>query len=217
MRIKAPLLGGLLRKLVLDVMPKTAASAIAAILLTHYGLDRAAEPVAAQVAPAPPEMMQLLRDEHGLIANYVDAQVANEKRQLAAEDAEPRVPVVEPPLATTPAAAAPPAPRQAVVAIAAKSAPPRSKASPAGIAPQPLAIAPLPPPVEVANEAADPPAQNSDSLLAKTIGIKDHVVAVTHSVVSAIGGIPSWFGSIGDRIGGDNPSPRPRADVVDAS
>lgn len=220
MRNKAPIFGGLLRKLVLDVMPTAFASAIGGLLLTHYGLSSTVEPVATKVASAPPEMMQLLRDEHGLIANYVQAQVANEKRQLAAEDAEPRVPVVEPPAA--PALAAAPVLRQAAVAIAAKPVPPRSKVPLAGMAPQPLSIAPSPPPVEAApveaaNEAADPATQNSGSLLAKTIGIKDHVVAVTHSVVSTIGGIPSWFGSIGDRIGGDNPSPRPHADVVDAS
>ena len=31
------------------------------------------------------------------------------------------------------------------------------------------------------------------------------------------GGIPSWIGSIGDRIGGEDPSPRPRVDVANAA
>ena len=55
------------------------------------------------------------------------------------------------------------------------------------------------------------------SFLAKTIGIKDHVVAATQRVVSAIGGIPTWIGAIGDRIGGEDASPRPPANLVSAS
>ena len=35
--------------------------------------------------------MQLLRDEHGLIVNFLKAQVANEKKQLAADEGTPRV------------------------------------------------------------------------------------------------------------------------------
>jgi hypothetical protein len=214
MRNKAPLLGGLLRKLLLDVMPTAFASAIGGFLLTHYGFNRAAEPVAAQVAPASPEMMQVLRDEHGLIVSYLKAHVANEKKQLAAADAEPRVAAVEPqPAAVSPA---PPARPTAVTVALAKPPLPRTKVPVVDTAQAaPLAIAPPLPtsPAEAANAA---PA-NSNSLLAKTIGIKDHVVAATQSVVSAIGGIPSWFGAIGDRIGGDEPNPRPRADVVDAS
>ena len=55
-------------------------------------------------------------------------------------------------------------------------------------------------------------------ILAKTVGIKDHVVAVTQRVVSAIGGIPSWIGAIGDHIGGESSgNPRPPADLVSAS
>ena len=59
--------------------------------------------------------------------------------------------------------------------------------------------------------------RDEDSLLARTIGIRDHVIAVTQRAVSAIGGIPSWFGSIGDRIGGEDASPRPPANLVSAS
>ena len=47
--------------------------------------------------------------------------------------------------------------------------------------------------------------------------IKDNVVAVTQRAVSAVGGIPSWFGAIGDRIGGEGQSPRPPANLVSAS
>ena len=76
---------------------------------------------------------------------------------------------------------------------------------------QPLLIA------RVQQHEENKSAVQDHSLLAKTIGIKDHVVAVTQRVVSAIGGIPTWIGAIGDRIGGEDPSPRPPANLVSAS
>jgi AcrR family transcriptional regulator len=109
-------------------------------------------------------------------------------------------------------AAAMAAPRQAVAMVAAKPVAPHSKT--------PVIAAPLPPLVIAQaqqTESVRPAAANPDSILAKTIGIKDHVVAATHRVVSAIGGIPSWIGSIGDRIGGEGANPRPPADLVSAS
>ena len=56
---------------------------------------------------------------------------------------------------------------------------------------QPVSAAPVP-----------DPAPESKSLLTRTIEIKDHVVGATLHVVSAIGGIPSWIASMGDRVGG---------------
>jgi hypothetical protein len=44
--------------------------------------------------------------------------------------------------------------------------------------------------------------RDDDSLLARTMGVTDHVIAATHRAVSTIGVIPSWIGSIGNRIGG---------------
>jgi hypothetical protein len=38
------------------------------------------------VAAASPEMMQVLRDEHGIVATMVAARLATEKRELAARD-----------------------------------------------------------------------------------------------------------------------------------
>ena len=49
-------------------------------------------------------------------------------------------------------------------------------------------------------------ARDPDSLLAKTLDLKDHVVAVTKQAVSALG---DMFASVGERIGGSPPSPRP--------
>jgi len=44
--------------------------------------------------------------------------------------------------------------------------------------------------------------RDDDSLLARTIGVTDHVIAATHRAVSTIGVIPTWIGSIGNRLGG---------------
>jgi hypothetical protein len=95
-----------------------------------------------------------------------------------------------------------------------KPAAPRSK--------NPVVGASLPAPALAQAQPADPvpqaAARTDDSLLAKTIGIKDQVVSVTQRAVSAtIGVIPSWFGSLGDRIGGEGQSPRPPANLVSAS
>jgi hypothetical protein len=57
-------------------------------------------------------------------------------------------------------------------------------------------------------------ARDDDSLLAKTIGITDRVVGASQRAVAAVGVVPSWFGSIGDRFGGENPTPRPQANLL---
>ncbi len=48
-------------------------------------------------------------------------------------------------------------------------------------------------------------ARDPDSLLAKTLDFKDHVVAATRQVVGAIGNV---FASMGERIGGAAPTAR---------
>jgi hypothetical protein len=202
---KMPLLRRLLTKLVHDVLPAALASLIGGLLFTHFQLARMAEP-AMQVAPASAEMMQLLRDEHGLIVNFLKAEMTKEKAQLAAAEAAPRVA----PDNAVPAAAA--ASRPAVVAVAAAKPLARGKPAVVGASLPPLVLVQL-----AQNESARPAAHDSDSLFAKTIGIKDHVVAVTQRMVSVIGGIPSWFGAIGDHFGGEGGSPRPPADLVSAS
>jgi len=209
MRYNMPLLGRFLTKLIHDVLPAALASVIGGFLFTHFQLSRAPAPaVAVQAAPASTEMMQLLRDEHGLILNFLKAELANEKRQLAAADGAPSAAAdatdIEPPAAVA-------APRQMVALVVAKPVALRNKT--------PVIGAPLPPLViaQAQTESVAPTPANPDSILAKTIGIKDHVVAATHRVVSVIGGIPSWIGLIGDRIGGEDATPRPPANLVSAS
>jgi hypothetical protein len=204
---KMPLLMRLLTKLVHDVLPAALASLIGGLLFTHFQLARVTAP-AAQTAPASAEMMQLLRDEHGLIVNFLKAEMNREKTELAAAEAAPRVV----PDVAAPAAPAIAAPRPVVAAAAASKTPARGKAAIVGASLPPLAL------VQVTqDETGKPAARDPDSLLAKTAGIKDHVVAATQRVVSAIGNIPSWFGAIGDHLGGESSNPRPLADLVSAS
>jgi hypothetical protein len=223
MRFNMPLLRRFAGKLIHDILPAALASLLGGFLITHFQLNRVPEPVTVPVARASPEMMQLLRDEHGLIVDFVKAQVASEKntneknasekRQLVADESA-RVAAESP--ATPGLAAAPAAPRPTmIVALTpAKPAVPRAKALVLGASLPPLATAPV-----QQSEGAPPPpvARNDDSLLAKTIGITDRVVAVSQRAVSAIGVIPSWFGSVGDRIGGEDPSPRPPTNVPSAN
>jgi len=54
-------------------------SVIAGVLVSHE-CGRAAESRLVRVTPASVEMMQLLRDEHGLMADMIKVEVANEER-----------------------------------------------------------------------------------------------------------------------------------------
>ena len=214
MRLKS-LLKRLFDKIVHDALPAALASILGGILLTYFNIDRVPQPVTVKVTQASPEMMQLLRDEHGLMLDFAKEQAAGEKNRGGADQGE-RNDVVE--ASVVPPAQVIPAPRlprpMPVVATAApKPAPSHSKNPVVAVSqPPPTPAIPVPQPTPQAAARTD------DSLLAKTIGIKDQVISVTHRAVSAtIGVIPSWFGSLGDRIGGEGQSPRPPANLLSAS
>ena len=214
MRFKS-VLKRLFDKIVHDALPAGLASILGGLLLAHFQFDRAPQPTTVKVTQASPEMMQLLRDEHGLIVDFVKDQVASEKNRGSGDQGGQRgVTEAFAPLAVQALPAQRPVP---VVALAApKPTAPRSRNPVVG------ASLPLPAPAPVQAQPADPvpqpTARTDDSLLAKTIGIKDQVVSVTQRAVSAtIGVIPSWFGLLGDRIGGEGQSPRPPANLVSAS
>lgn len=215
MRFKS-LLKRLVDKIVHDALPAGLASILGGLLLTHFNIDRVPQPMTVKVTQASPEMMQLLRDEHGLMLDFAKEQAASEKNRGAADPIGRSDATEASAASAAPAAQVPPLPRpMPVVALAApKPAAPRSKT--------PVASASLPapsqPPTPAPQPAPPPAARTDDSLLAKTIGIKDQVVSATQRAVSAtIGVIPSWFGSLGDRIGGDAPSARPPANLLSAS
>ena len=200
----APLLKRFVGKLIVDVLPATFVSVLGGVIIAQYQLNHASVSRAAteQVVPASAEMMQLVRDEHAVIIDYLKTQMAAEKNRHAAEDAaaaDARLAATEPP---APAAAPLPAPRAVATAVIVKPAPARTKVASAPALPShaPLQLAQADQSVSAA-PAADP-APESKSLLTRTVEIKDHVVGATLHAVSAIGSIPSWIASMGDRVGG---------------
>jgi hypothetical protein len=196
-----PLLGRFIAKLV-DVLPTALASLIGGFLFTQYqaGYRSAPQPAAEQAAPASAEMLQLVRDEHAVIFDYIKAQTAAEKSRNAAEDKEDTRVVAD----AKPAAA--PVTRRPLVAVAPGVS--RIKVSAVAATPAPAVHAPrlIAQVEQAATGAPGVPAADAarqpDSLLAKTIIIKDSVVHATLHAVSAIGGIPNWIASLGDRLGG---------------
>jgi hypothetical protein len=202
MRYHQTLVARLASKLVLDILPATTASLIGGVLFAHYGLGRVTEP-AAQVTPASAEMMQLLRDEHGVIVSFLNAQVEREKAELASGDA----------LRQGSGEAAAKANIPARTPVTAKPASPRTRDTVAATVSAPLVIAQ----VQQAEDTSAPPSPTAQVLIAKTMGLKDRVVSVTHRVVSAFGGIPSWMGLIGDHLGGTDPKSHPLTNAVATS
>jgi hypothetical protein len=218
-----PFLARFVGKFVLDILPAALASVIGGFLFTQYQLGRAAPPPAEQMSPASADVLALVRDEHEAIIGYLKSQMAAEKSRLAAQDAETARAVAdakaaqeneardkalaEQNAAEIKLAAAAPA-HQLTAVTSAKAALPRPKPA---AAPNPAAA------IQVAmvqseqnpqqNAApADRLARDPDSLLAKTLDLKDHVVAVTKQAVAALG---DMFASVGERIGGSAPSARP--------
>jgi len=199
-----------LTKLIHDILPGALASLIGGFLLTHYGFygyGRPPEPAAVQSAPASATMMDVLRDEHALVANFIKAETASEaKRALAVKDDAAAAEPVQAISDTASIAARPPLP---AATTEVKSTGAHGKA-PVVVASLPLVIAQAQP-----GEGAAPAARHDDVFFTEVI--KDRVVAATQRAVAVIGAIPSWFGAIGDRIGGDGNAPRPPADLVSAT
>ena len=218
-----PLLARFVGKFVLDILPAALASVIGGFLFTQYQLGRAAPPAPAeQVSPASAEVLALVRDEHDAIVGYLKSQMAEERSRLAAQDAETARAVADAKAAkdneaqekalaeqnavditlptTVPA-------RHLASAMSAKVVLPRAKPA---AAPNPVTttqIAMVQSEQNPQQNAAptDRLARDPDSLLAKTLDLKDHVVAVTKHAVAALG---DMFASVGERIGGSSPSPR---------
>jgi hypothetical protein len=224
MAIEVPWLARFFGKLVLDVLPAALASVIGGFLFTQYHFGHAAPPRLVDVQPASPEMMAMVRDEHALIMNYLKAQLAAERRRDEAEDAatahaaaQARA-TADAKLADAMVASQATAAQNVVAATAAPAPPsPAHRKAPvvlAAVVHAPLRIAqadPLPSEtaaVAVASgeaNAREPNTLLTNPLVAKTLDIKDHVVAATRQVVSVIG---EMFASVGDSLGGGTPGNR---------
>jgi len=217
-RTEAPWLSRFLGKLVLDILPAALASVIGGFLFTqyHFGLA-AARPPAEQAAPASAEMMAMVRDEHAQIMNFLKAQMAAEQQRNLAEDADAAraasaaraaadTKLADALMVSRVAAQQSAAPRVLAKAVTAHRRPPAVIAAAAPHAPLTIAQAsPAPNDAVVASAAPgerfarDPDSLVANPLIAKTLDIKDHVVAATRHVVSVIG---DMFASVGDSIGG---------------
>jgi hypothetical protein len=213
---ETPLLKRFAAKLMVDVLPAAFVSVLGGFIVTTYQFNHtaASHPASEQVVPASAEMMQLVRDEHSMIVDYVKAQIAAEKSRNAAEDAasadaraaaaaDAAAPVAAPPVTTVML----PQPRPAVVAVVAAKPVTSRKVAAAPAAPTtpphaPLLIAQAAAPAGAASSPDAAP--ESKSLLTRTLEVKDQVVGATMHAVSAIGSIPSWIASMGDRIGGSD-------------
>jgi hypothetical protein len=206
-----PLLFRFFSKLVFDILPAALASVIGGFLFTHYDWSgiRVLAPPAERAAPASAEMMQLVRDEHAVVASYLKARVVAERDRLAAEDAaaaeSARNADGNASVAEAPGGAA-------IAAIEAKPlAPPVQESSrpfvSTAVAPAlPLVIAQAEP-----NQTVEPPGYEPAPLVAATINIKNHVVSTTQHAFAVITGIPSWIVTLGGRIGGERASDAPAA------
>ncbi len=232
-RKQIPLLARFASKFMLDILPAALASVIGGFLFTQYQFGRTAppQPVLERISPASAEVLALVRDEHAAIISYLNLQMAAEKSRLAAQDAETARAVADARAAQEIAAQENEARERASAdltaaetklasvvsnrhgaapAAPAKIAVPRGRpvnTSVAG-ARAPLVIAQVEKQAQQ-NEASPPAdrlARDPDSLLAKTLDLKDHVVAATWHAVTAIG---DAFASVGERIGGAAPSARP--------
>lgn len=197
----APLFARLLSKLVLEVLPASLASVIGAMLLAHYQFGHPAAPAGnvAAVAPGPasPEMLQLVRDEHDLIRNFLIAQQAAQTDRYAAANAPAADAAVGAQLAAAIArhAGAAKTPEARAKTGATASLP--AAAAPAPVAAMPVvAAAPqaLPAVGDLQNSAAPTPPAEHRSLVGRIVRAPLHAVM-------AIGGIPSW---IGHRFGSDD-------------
>jgi hypothetical protein len=212
-----PLLARFVGKFVLDILPAALASVIGGFLFTQYQLGRAAPPPTEQMSSASAETLALVREEHEAIVGYLKSQMAAEKNRLATQDAETARAVADAKAAQENAAqekalaeqnaadiklpAA--APARHVAAMSAKVAPPRAKPA---AAPMQIAMAQSEQNPQTNAAPADRLARDPDSLLVKTLDLKDHVVAATKQAVSALGDV---FASVGERIAGSPQGPRP--------
>ena len=207
----SPLLVRFLGKFVLEVLPAALASVIGGLLLAQYQL---AHPPAARTnvevsAPASAEMVRLVQDEHALIRDFLLAQSAAEKRQLAAADAADAGAAENTELATaalrrTASAPAKPVPlppptraRASVVAATTEVAPQEPLVITQPIEVTAQSASPFAPPAPIA-PPAPPVTSDHPSLVTTTLAIPGHVVGAALHAVSVIGGIPSW---IGNRLG----------------
>jgi hypothetical protein len=203
-RLQAPLAVRFLDKLVLDILPAALASVIGGFLFAQYHAGHAARLATEQVTPASAEMMAMVRDEHSMMMDYLKSQIAAEKNRAASEDAATARAVADAKAAADGNAENQAADVPSIQEAAVRQAAPRVK-KPAVVAAVPHAPLVIAQADQAPDQSADAAPQNRlasdpDSLLAKTLDLKDQFVAAAGHVVSAIGNV---FTTVGEHVGGN--------------
>jgi hypothetical protein len=186
-----------LSRFALGILP--VALAIGGFLFAQHRFGGAVESAAGQGAPASAEMMQLLRDEHATIVDFLTARAAAQKSRLAAERAATARAVAEAAAARQSARAADAA-RAAADRLADASAPTRH-ASPRGRLPAAKPADPVHEPLVIAQANEPAAADAPNPIRAKTAELADNVVTGTRRFAAMIVAIPSWIVSLGERLG----------------
>src|ERR1700761_3870926 len=109
----------LFAKIVHDALPTALASLLGGLLLTHFQIGQAPQPATVKVTPASAEMMQLLRDEHVAIVDFVKGQAAIDKTRGAPEPEAQQAAVEPAPASVAPAIPVLPPSRPTATAMAA--------------------------------------------------------------------------------------------------
>jgi hypothetical protein len=210
-RPAVPLLARFAGKFVLDIMPTALASAIGGFLFTQYHFVRPAVQHTAleQVTPASAEMMAMVRDEHAMIVDYLKTQMVAEKTRQATQTADAGAQTMEIKREDANVAAVP-IHRVVVTNPGPKTAASHTKPLPvvAEVPHAPLVIAMAETSANPGGNAAptDRLARDPDSLLAKTLDLKDHVVNATRHVVGVISDVV--FAPFGDSNSDTRPPER---------
>jgi hypothetical protein len=195
-------------KLLFEFLPATIASAIGAVLLSHYVRTSATTPPTLIADPASAEMLQMARDEHARIVVYLEQN--GEARLLADIAAEKEMARIKAAAATLAAQKVRAAETRAAALAASVSDKSATKVSARQLARGPEGTAAILQPlqlVDVANGTVqNPPFASAASPAARaTRGEDNLLVTKWHETTAAVERIPRWVGSMVERLSDNIP------------
>ena len=202
---KYPFLTRFGSKLLFEFLPATIASAIGAVLLSHYVRTSATTPPTVIADPASAEMLQMARDEHARIVVYLEqngearllADVAAEK-EMARIKASARAAILAAQKARAAALAASVGDKS-VTKVSARQLVHGSEGTAA--VRQPLQL------VDVANGTVqNPPVASTASLAVRAVREEDNLLVTKwHETTSAVERVPGWVRSMVERLSDNIP------------
>lgn len=93
---KFPSLSKFYSKLFYELLPAAIASAVGGMVFNHYAKASVAAPPVAVVSPASAELLQMVRDEHALLVDYLRKNAeTRQQAELAVEQDAKRVSAAE--------------------------------------------------------------------------------------------------------------------------